>query len=172
MKRLGPIVVTLSLAGCAGDASGLWITIDAPEGRVDRLVLEMVATLTQATDEQAETCRVFTAEVPNDEIATLELPFVWGIAFGDEPWWCMGVRVAGSYQGDEVVRTEDLYCPDPDLLTEETLRLDAACFGFECPLDRVCRVGDGGEARCEPSRVGDLFGVAPSVERPCDGGGQ
>jgi hypothetical protein len=172
MRMLGWLVVTMSLAGCADDARGLWITIEGPEGGVDRLVLEMVASLTSATDSQnAETCRAMTLPLPEDEGPELDFPLVWGISFGDEAWECIGVRVTGSRTSGGELINEELYCPDPDLLTEETIRLDVACLDFECESDQVCRVDERGEAQCEQSRVGALFDVAPTVERWCDGAG-
>ena len=175
MRRIIAVsLLTLLTAGCS-EEGWLAVTIEArgiavPD-ELDELEVLVVASQTPSTEEgEAQTCRAGQASLP--ETGELELPTTVLVVPGDSEWRCVAFRVIGLRGGDEVIRTESLYCVSLETTSEAALSLDAACHTDHeppaCGPYEVCRSEDG-VARCVPSDASALFELPPSVDRRCDG---
>jgi len=168
---LAPLALGLVVAGCAGEG-GLRIVVESRgldgDRGVDALSLRVVASQTPDT-EHAYTCRSFTTslEAPDGEL--LDFPVTIVVHPGEVLWRCVAIRAVGHRDDREVLRAEELFCPDLDEVTEERIRLDATCHvdsAPTCQAGEVCRPS-GDAATCEPSRVGSIFSVNPFIDAEC-----
>ena len=169
--RISIPCAALLLAAC-GEERGLLITLEESgvSDQIDEIELMMVATRTAATNEDAETCRAATRTVPDDRIPELTFPFDWSIETGNGAWRCIAVRVVGKLDDIERIRTEEIYCPDPESVTHEHLLLHEGCLDQLCLDGSIC-VFDGERWGCDAERTGtgNIFDQMPTVDQQCDG---
>jgi hypothetical protein len=182
MRRLAAVMIAsliaslVSLAGC-GEDNRLYVTIESDEltvpDQIDGLALEIIASRSHDTSLDAEVCRPVERRLPA-EGEELAFPVVLGVNPGDgeSSWACVGLRLTGTLHGAEVIRSEHLYCPDFAGVTDETIRLDAACYRdlttSSCAEDQLCQPLGGDGSECVFSPVGSLFEVEASAEPWCE----
>lgn len=165
----------LLLSGCSNEV-WLRVTVESRDlsipTHLDTLRVEIVAAESDDTSAEAEVCRPAVQVLPRGT-ERLELPLSILIHSNeDERWRCGGLRLRGLHEEIEVIRTEDLFCPDAAEGAEERIVLDRAChldvLSPVCEPGAVCRPDGEGGSECVPSPVGLLFDVAPSAGELCD----
>lgn len=125
----------LLLTGCEWFA----ITIEADTTvaeNLDSLNVEVAAMDTSSV------CYVKTMTFPDESTHDLQFPETLVFFPGKQDFDCIAVRATGTYEGDEVIMVDRIFCPDFNERVTEEFRLETMCI--DCEPGQTCEFRDGG----------------------------